>query len=124
MNPYVFIVGCPRSGTTLLERLVDSHLQVAITPETHWIARWFQKKWDKGITADGLVSDKLLRKLLSFPRFRDLGISGEAVKTLLDHGGPMSYARFISGVFDLYGQQHGTAHVKKRSLKTGRSDGS
>src|SRR5215208_5806395 len=23
VNPYVFIVGCPRSGTTLLRRLVD-----------------------------------------------------------------------------------------------------
>ena len=25
MNPYVFIVGCARSGTTLLQRMVDAH---------------------------------------------------------------------------------------------------
>ena len=24
-NPYVFIVGCPRSGTTLLQRMVNAH---------------------------------------------------------------------------------------------------
>ena len=33
-NPYVFIVGCPRSGTTLLQRMVDAHPQTAITPES------------------------------------------------------------------------------------------
>jgi hypothetical protein len=111
VNPYVFIVGCPRSGTTLLERLVDSHRQVAITPETHWIPRWFQKKRDKGITVDGLATDKLLRKLLNFPRFHDLGISDEAVKKLLKGDGPVSYARFISGIFDLYGRRHGKSIV-------------
>ena len=37
MNPYVFIVGCPRSGTTLLQRVVDAHPDIAIIFETHWI---------------------------------------------------------------------------------------
>jgi hypothetical protein len=29
-----FLTGCPRSGTTLLERMLDSHDEVAATPET------------------------------------------------------------------------------------------
>ena len=40
-NPYVFIVGCPRSGTTLLQRLVDAHPQIAIILESHWIPRLY-----------------------------------------------------------------------------------
>jgi len=36
-NPCVFIVGCPRSGTTLLRRIVSAHPQIVITPEAHWI---------------------------------------------------------------------------------------
>ena len=32
----VFIVGCERSGTTLLAVLLDRHSQLAITPETHF----------------------------------------------------------------------------------------
>jgi hypothetical protein len=36
-NPYVFIVGSPRSGTTLLRRIVEVHSQIAIAPETPWI---------------------------------------------------------------------------------------
>jgi Sulfotransferase family len=37
VNPYVFIVGASRSGTTLLRRMVDAHPDIAITRETHWI---------------------------------------------------------------------------------------
>src|SRR5260370_29958752 len=33
-NPFVFIVGCPRSGTTLLQRLLYAHPALAITDET------------------------------------------------------------------------------------------
>src|SRR5216684_2083301 len=44
-NPYLFIVGCPRSGTTLLQRMVNAHPAIAITPESHWIAKFPQKNW-------------------------------------------------------------------------------
>jgi hypothetical protein len=39
MNPFVFIVGCPRSGTTLLQRMLDAHPQIAVTRKRthhHW----------------------------------------------------------------------------------------
>jgi hypothetical protein len=44
VNPYVFIVGCPRSGTTLLQRIVGAHPDIAIVFETHWIPRWFEER--------------------------------------------------------------------------------
>src|ERR671931_1031811 len=37
-NPYVFVVGCPRSGTTLLQRMLDSHPQLAVANDTEFIA--------------------------------------------------------------------------------------
>jgi hypothetical protein len=33
----IVIVGVPRSGTTLLRVLLDSHSQIAALPETHWL---------------------------------------------------------------------------------------
>jgi hypothetical protein len=37
-NPYFFVVGCPRSGTTLLRRMLDAHPRLAMMPrETHFI---------------------------------------------------------------------------------------
>jgi hypothetical protein len=44
VNPYVFIVGCPRSGTTLLQRIVGAHPAIAVVFETHWIPRWLEKR--------------------------------------------------------------------------------
>ena len=44
VNPYVFIVGCSRSGTTLLQRIVGAHPDIAVALETHWIPRWLEKR--------------------------------------------------------------------------------
>jgi Sulfotransferase family len=44
LNPYVFIVGCPRSGTTLMQRIVDAHPAVAVVFETQWILRWLEQR--------------------------------------------------------------------------------
>ena len=44
VNPYVFIVGCPRSGTTSCSAWLTPHPQIAIVFETHWIPRWFEKR--------------------------------------------------------------------------------
>jgi hypothetical protein len=107
MNPFVFIVGCPRSGTTLLQRILDCHPQVAITPETHWIPRWYEKRDAKGIRLDGTVTRKIVRKLLAFPRFRELGISQAELEARIEPRGTVSYAQFVSALFDLYGEKRG-----------------
>ena len=107
MNPFVFIVGCPRSGTTLLQRLLDCHPLVAVTPETHWIPRWYEKGKAKGITPEGLVTRKLVRKLLAFPRFKELEIDREEVEPLIKPRRTVTYPRFVSALFDLYGQKRG-----------------
>src|SRR5438093_9844524 len=38
-NPYLFVVGCPRSGTTLLQRMLDGHPQLAVANDTHFIPK-------------------------------------------------------------------------------------
>ena len=44
VNPCVYIVGCPRSETTLLQRIVDAHPDIAVVFETHSIPRWLEKR--------------------------------------------------------------------------------
>lgn len=104
-NPYLFIVGCPRSGTTLLERMVNAHQQIAIIHETHWIARYFKKR--TGLTPQGLVTPELISKLSENHRFPHLKISRNDLEKLIESGEPISYANFVSRIFDLYGQREG-----------------
>ncbi len=104
-NPYLFIVGCPRSGTTLLQRIVGAHPQIAITPETHWIPLWFEQ--GTGLTSEGLVTPELIPSLLEYDRFPQLKISREELESFIRSSEPLSYSSFVTSIFDLYGKAQG-----------------
>ena len=44
MPARVFLVGCPRSGTTLLQSLLSSHSAIHSWPETHFLQKLFRNK--------------------------------------------------------------------------------
>jgi hypothetical protein len=112
-NPFVFIVGCPRSGTTLLRHLVGAHPQIAITPEAHWIAKWFEKR--RGLTQDGRVSPAMVDELLSHPKFAMFYLGRPELEEMLGPGEPPTYADFLSAVFDRYGQNLGKQLVGNKT---------
>jgi hypothetical protein len=80
-NPYVFIVGCSRSGTTLLQRLVDAHSLIAITSQTNWVTRYFEMR--TGLTPEGLVAPEMVPRLIEYHRFPFLGIDREDLEGLI-----------------------------------------
>ena len=105
MNPYVFVVGCPRSGTTLLGRLLDAHPELAIIHEGRFVAAWFERR--RRLTPEGAVTPELVDGLLGFRPFKNVHVSREQLERLANGPGPVSYARFVSGIFDLHGEAHG-----------------
>jgi len=109
VNPYVFIVGCARSGTTLLRRMVDTHPLIAIPREQHWLPKWFERR--KGVTPEGFVTPEIVSKLIEYEKFVRMCIGREELERLLGSGAPVKYSDFVSGVFDLYGQAQGKSLV-------------
>jgi Sulfotransferase family len=55
---YFFVVGCPRSGTTLMSVLLDRHPRLAVTPETAFFDEMVPHLWYH-------YNDPLLLRLLS-----------------------------------------------------------
>lgn len=107
-NPFLFIVGCARSGTTLLQRMVNAHPHIAITPESHWIPRLYGKPW--ALKPGGAIEHKLVRELGKHPKFARLGIAREELKKLEKlsrNGHPLTYPSFVREIFDLYGKAQG-----------------
>ena len=53
----IFIVGCPRSGTTLLQSLLTAHSQIASFPESHFFKHlvFNQRRWHFTLGALGIA---------------------------------------------------------------------
>jgi hypothetical protein len=103
VNPYLFIIGCPRSGTTLLRRMVDAHPKIAITRETHWIPEMIVQ--GRGIDVAGRVTPELAALLAAHPKFATLGIDREEVERLA-RARP-TYPTLVEVLFDRYGATRG-----------------
>jgi hypothetical protein len=105
MNPYLFIVGCPRSGTTLLARMVDAHPDIAVIHEGRFVPDWYERR--RGLTADGHVTPELIDGLLGHPPFQKVSVTRDELERLLRNGDRVPYAEFVSGIFDVHGRAHG-----------------
>lgn len=105
MNPVVFIVGCQRSGTTLLRRMVDANPHIAIVHESRWVPGWFERRI--GMTPEGRVTPEIIPLLLDNPRFALMEIEHQDLEDLLADNGSMPYTVFMTGVYDLYGKKRG-----------------
>jgi hypothetical protein len=106
-NPYVFIVGAARSGTTLLQRMLDAHPMLAVVNETYWLRRRFREQ--AGLTPEGFVTPALLPQLLASPRFPRMGMTEHDLVGLLSEERSVRYDRFVARIFDLYAGRQGKA---------------
>src|SRR5258708_11431745 len=82
-NPYLFVVGAARSGTTLLQRMLDAHPLLAVVNETYWLPRKYRER--TGLTRGGSVTPALSRCCLTARSSGEWGstkrISGASLAT-------------------------------------------
>jgi|APHM01.1.fsa_nt_gi Sulfotransferase domain. len=69
----VFVVGMPRSGTTLLSSLLDAHPDLVIAPETHYFARC----WSGGRIDGWADVERMLARLNQQPGVHDMALSDD-----------------------------------------------
>jgi hypothetical protein len=101
-NPYVFVVGCPRSGTTLLQRMLDSHPQLAVSNDPHFIPfapRGVREGHDVPVTPD------LVDWLLSYRTFGRLELGDDEVREVA--AASAVYSELVERLYDLYARKRG-----------------
>ena len=110
--PYLFVVGCPRSGTTMLQRILDAHPDLTVAYDTLFIPKGAPRlKPGK----NPKLTPEIVERTRNFQRFSRLGLPEEAV----DRAASLSrtYAEFVSA---LYGE---LAKLKGKSLAGEKSPG-
>jgi hypothetical protein len=105
--PFLFIVGCGRSGTSVLRRVLDGHSQLAVAHEGRFVAplsrRRARYERDDGFDVEAFAAD-----LLVDPAVRgNLGLSVEDVRAALDGAPVLDYPDAVRRVFAFYAARQG-----------------
>jgi hypothetical protein len=102
-RPFLYIVGCPRSGTTLVRRMLDAHPHLVVSRSTHWVTLPFRDPaW---MLPGGRVTSAFAERLLSFRRFGKMQLNAERVRGVAARA--PDYPSFVSEVYGLFGEQQG-----------------
>jgi hypothetical protein len=67
-----FLVGSPRSGTTLLGAMLSANPNIAVTQETHFVPTFWQKRSADGNLADDQAWDRLVGRFIESRAFVDM----------------------------------------------------
>jgi hypothetical protein len=101
VDPRVFVVGCPRSGTTLLQRILDAHSDLAVANDTHFVTRSVEKL---GLAPQALagesipLTDEVLAALRGYHRFPRLGLEEAAIERATARAS--TYASLVGALYE------------------------
>jgi hypothetical protein len=110
-NPFVFIVGCPRSGTTLLQRMLTEHPQLAVSDDIRCIVETIEnvypelKKRRIARGHDPELKPEVADNLLKCKRFDTMRLSEGRVRELAARC--TTYAALLSALYDQFAAVHG-----------------
>jgi hypothetical protein len=95
-----FVVGCERSGTTLVRLMLDSHPHLAVPPESHFVVQGPGPREDLTAAID---------RILTYPSFHDwdLCLDREQIMKVVADRAIGSYAELLRCLYGLFAEAHG-----------------
>ena len=104
----IIVVGCPRSGTTMLQLMLHAHARIAIPPETRFVLAAYQERRDFGDLAVAANRRALARRIVDRKetRFCDLGLDADDVVERIA-AGPGTLGSALGTVFQRYAARFG-----------------
>src|SRR5262245_10657035 len=111
--PMPVVIGAPRSGTTLLRFMLDAHPELAIPPETGFLA--LGEALDAGAATDEGRRRAFGDQVMQFPReapaWPDFGLAEDRFRAALDAIDPFTAREGIRAFYRLYAERFGKSRV-------------
>ena len=106
MTPPVFpfVVGSGRSGTTVLRAMLDSHPELAVPPESHFVAAMARAGYGQG---DAFDTPAFLRDLAANRWYRRWELPDEQVRAAVTAAAPQGLADAVRAVYREYAATRG-----------------
>lgn len=104
----IFVLGCPRSGTTLLQLMLHAHHRIAIPPETRFVLTSYRSRNDFGDLREESSRRALARSIVGERRtlFYDLGLDAREITDEIV-AGPPTLGSALGAVFRAYARRFG-----------------
>ena len=84
----IFVGGCPRSGTTLMQVMLHAHPRIAIPPENAFLYEAYRARRTFGDLRDPLNRARVAEYIAAQPKYADLQISPEVLREKIVAGPP------------------------------------
>lgn len=102
-DPMPVIVGCPRSGTSLLAVMLDSHSQIAVPPETAFLTP-MQRFSDAMVDSRRDFFSLVTQNSFGTSNWDDFGLDQDAFWRRLEGIEPFSVAAGVRAFYSLYAE--------------------
>ncbi|GAA4894264.1 sulfotransferase family protein [Streptomonospora salina] len=102
----IIILGCPRSGTTLLQLMLHAHPRIAIPPETRFMLDVYRRRSEFGDLRESANRRELAEAIVGprNTRYRDLKLDRDETVAAIA-GGPPTVGSALGTVFRQYARR-------------------
>lgn len=109
IRPPLFIIGNPRSGTSLLRLLLTTHHEIVIPPECGFVVWLFSKygTWEKKDSRDAKRRNMFVSDLALTRKFETWGLASEEIQEAIRRNQPDGYGELSGVVYLAYGSHLG-----------------
>ena len=97
----IFIVGMPRSGTTLMTSMLSAHPHIAISPESHFLWYW-RKRYSHLNISDPNDFEIFWQEFSNSQDFKKFSIDSQATRTSILATDKISYKSIFTNILQKY----------------------
>jgi hypothetical protein len=111
---FPFVVGCGRSGTTLVRAMLDAHRDVAVPFESYFPV-WFARRRSTYERPDGFDVSRFVDDLNAHESFHRWELDANEFRTGMMQSDPQTYPDAVRAAFALYASSRGKSRYADKT---------